>query len=85
MAQELSQDGLGPSAQIISNALKACIWALPDLPHDELREVATSAARDLVLLLADQRQDLCATNRSLTEISTLCQSSITQLLRYEGA
>ena len=71
---------LSPPAQVVGAALQTCVFALPDLDRDELLEVATLAASDLVLLIAAQEnyEDVL---RDLTQISTLCQTSMVQIER----
>ncbi|MEL7050071.1 MAG: hypothetical protein AAFO75_14145 [Pseudomonadota bacterium] len=64
-----------PSAQMFQDAFASYMLMLRDLPDCEVIPVAKSAAKDLVVLIADRQQPKTA-HAALVEISTLCQHEL---------
>lgn len=63
------------SAQMFQDAFASYLLMLRDLSDCEIIPVAKSAAKDLVVLIAD-RQSAANANAALVEISTLCQHEL---------
>jgi len=78
------EDGRTASAQVFQDAFASYLLMLRDLSDCEIVPVAKSAAKDLVVLIADLTPQRSA-HAALVEISTLCQHELLSAERSANA
>lgn len=66
------EGGRSASAQVFQDAFASHLMMLSDLPDREVIPFASSAAKDLVVTIAERRPSP-EVSTALVEISTLCQ------------